>query len=52
MNTYGLGIHLEVCTYGIKGGILAQYGIVEIECTGSLRNYSLSYLIFLGSSLH
>jgi hypothetical protein len=51
MNIYGLGICLKVFTYIIKGGVLAQYGIVEIECVGSLRNYSLNYLIFVGSKL-
>ena len=51
MNTYSLSIYLEVCTYGIKGGVLAQYGIVEMKCVGSLRNYLQNYLFFVGSKL-
>jgi hypothetical protein len=51
MNTYSLSIYLEVCTYGIKGGVLAQYGIVEMKCVGSLKNYLLNYLFFVGSKL-
>jgi hypothetical protein len=35
----------------IWNGALAKYGIVEIKCASSLRNYSLSHLIFVGSKL-